>query len=95
MAAYTTLQIDAIEANLIRELDHCIETLRISIMCQADLSLYTFRWDTEDENRPHAKSNSKRQCLNWNEVETWSMNRKVSLWPRLLRKSGRTDDIHL
>ena len=41
-------------------------------MCQADLGLYKFRWDTDDEDHPHAKSNSKRKCLNWNEVEDCS-----------------------
>ncbi|KAH7125251.1 hypothetical protein B0J11DRAFT_300685 [Dendryphion nanum] len=76
-------------------LDHCIETLRISIMCQADLSLYTFSWKTSHDNRPNSKSNAKRQCVNWDEVEEWSMKRRVSLWPRLLRKNGKKDIIHL
>ncbi|OAG02414.1 uncharacterized protein CC84DRAFT_1220740 [Paraphaeosphaeria sporulosa] len=86
------------EANLqwfYDHLDHCIETLRISIMCQADLSLYTFKWDSNDEYRPHAKSNSKRMCVNWDEVERWSSERKVSLWPRLIRKGGSSEKIHL
>jgi hypothetical protein len=75
--------------------DHCIETLRISIMCQADLSLYTFTWRTAHDNRPKSKSDSKRQCVNWNDIEAWSMARRVSLWPRLIRKGGREDTIHL
>ncbi|KAF2021504.1 hypothetical protein BU24DRAFT_417143 [Aaosphaeria arxii CBS 175.79] len=76
-------------------LDHCIETIRLSIMCQADLSLYTFTWKTSTDTRPKAKSASKRQCVNWDEVQGWSMNRKISLWPRLLRLNGKEDDIRL
>ncbi|KAF2015189.1 hypothetical protein BU24DRAFT_482779, partial [Aaosphaeria arxii CBS 175.79] len=86
------------EANLewfYSHLDHCIETLRISIMCNADLSLYTFYWKEREENRPHAKSNSQRQCLNWAQIEQWSISRQVSLWPRLVRKGGNKDRVHL
>ena len=89
------LSVPARMSALINRVDHCIETLRISIMCNADLSLYTFYWKIREENRPHAKSNAKRVCINWHEVEQWSMKRKVSLWPRLIRKGGVGDKIHL
>jgi hypothetical protein len=41
--------------------DHCIETLWISIMCHTDLSLHTFRWNSNSGYRPHARSNAKRE----------------------------------
>ncbi|OCL14663.1 hypothetical protein AOQ84DRAFT_280564 [Glonium stellatum] len=76
-------------------LGHCIETLRISVMCQADMSLYTFRWENSTDDRPATKSNAKRQCVNWDPLEKWSQNRKVSLWPVLLRTTGEAEKIHL
>ncbi|ORY16977.1 hypothetical protein BCR34DRAFT_597362 [Clohesyomyces aquaticus] len=76
-------------------LDHCLEALRMSVMCNADLSLYTFRWKAANDDRPYPKSNASRKCVNWDGVESWAMQRKVSLTPMLLRTTGEADRIHL
>ncbi|KAF2475361.1 uncharacterized protein BDR25DRAFT_340146 [Lindgomyces ingoldianus] len=67
-------------------LDHCIEVLRISLMCTADLSLYTFSWpDDPDAIFLNAHSNSPRKCVKWEQLERWSTKRKISLSPVLLK----------
>jgi hypothetical protein len=66
-------------------LDHCIEVLRISAMCAADLSLYTFTWPKQEKFKfldGHAKA--PRKCVNWNQLEQWSLRRKISLTPTVI-----------
>ncbi|OCL09074.1 hypothetical protein AOQ84DRAFT_291950, partial [Glonium stellatum] len=76
-------------------LDHCLETLRLSLMCNADLSLYTFRWDSENATRPLPKSNSSRKCVEWDRLELWARKRMVPLTPMLLRTTGKVEEVHL
>lgn len=67
-------------------LDHCIEVLRLSSMCNADLSLYTFTWPRkEDFTFLDAHSNTPRKCVNWDQVEEWSVQRKVELAPTVIK----------
>lgn len=78
-------------------LGHCIEVLRLSVMCSADLSLYTFTWPQ----RQHftfldAHSRSPRKCVDWNQLEAWSMKRRISLTPTVIYpaeagEKGRTN----
>lgn len=67
-------------------LDHCIEVLRLSSMCNADLSLYTFTWP-EEENFTFLDAHSKtpRKCVDWSQVEAWSVARKIELAPTVLK----------
>ncbi|KAF1973173.1 hypothetical protein BU23DRAFT_465640 [Bimuria novae-zelandiae CBS 107.79] len=66
-------------------LDHCIEVLRLSAMCNADLSLYTFTWpEKEKSDFLDAHSKTPRKCVDWSQVEGWSMRRKVSLTPTVV-----------
>ncbi|KAK7182981.1 hypothetical protein DPSP01_010298 [Paraphaeosphaeria sporulosa] len=67
-------------------LDHCIEVLRLSSMCNADLSLYTFTWPREQSfTFLDAHSNTPRKCVDWGQVENWSMERKVELAPTVIK----------
>ncbi|KAL5453757.1 hypothetical protein PMIN07_007844 [Paraphaeosphaeria minitans] len=61
-------------------LDHCIEAIRLSSTCNADLSLYTFTWPREEDfTFLDAHSKTPRKCVDWGQVEKWSMERKVEL----------------
>jgi len=57
---------------LLRDMtDHCLDTLRVSLMCTANIGVYTFRWEpSRDMNRPLPKSNSDRKCVDWKYLET-------------------------
>jgi hypothetical protein len=66
-------------------LDHCIEVLRLSTMCNADLSLYTFTWPREQNfTFLDAHSTTPRKCVDWRQVEEWSVARKVELAPTVI-----------
>lgn len=54
-------------------------------MCSADLGLYTFTWPKEENfTFLDAHSQSPRKCVDWTQVEDWSMKRKISLVPTVL-----------
>jgi len=79
-------------------LGHCIESLRRSILCNADTTLYTFTWEDaelvrEGIYRPRPKSNQDRKCVRWGEVEDWVKERHVELNPVLLKPSGEEEKI--
>ncbi|KAF2119245.1 hypothetical protein BDV96DRAFT_642282 [Lophiotrema nucula] len=66
-------------------LDHCIEVLRLSVMCAADLSFYTFTWPKEENfTFLDAHSKSPRKCVDWEQIQDWSTGRKISLTPTVL-----------
>lgn len=75
--------------------DHCIETLRISLMCSADISLYTFHWQEPHATRPSTKTASERHCVNWKALDDWSRSRAVELNPRLKRPDGSAENVHM
>ncbi|KAI0861820.1 hypothetical protein F4860DRAFT_513615 [Xylaria cubensis] len=62
-------------------LDHCLEVLRMSIMCQGNTVLNSYKWDTEAIDKPMTKSNSRSVCAKWSSIEDWSYDRKVSYSP--------------
>ncbi|KAL8671456.1 MAG: hypothetical protein Q9168_004044 [Polycauliona sp. 1 TL-2023] len=70
-----------------KHIDHCLETLRLSSMCKADVGLYTFEWITGDA-KPATKSNSVANCVNWDKLHAWASKRSVGFNPALKRPSG-------
>ncbi|KAK4504788.1 hypothetical protein PRZ48_002750 [Zasmidium cellare] len=49
--------------------DHCIEVLRRGIMCNADLTIDTFKWH---DGEIKGISSHPRTCKNWKAFEEWS-----------------------
>lgn len=64
---------------------HCIETIRMSLMCQANTALYTFEWDESTRKKQHLTSNARRQCIKWDPVHEWASERSVGLNPQFHR----------
>ncbi|KAJ4305535.1 hypothetical protein N0V90_001066 [Kalmusia sp. IMI 367209] len=73
-----------------QHLDHCIETLRQSVMCRADQGVYTFFWSPKYPNaeKPLTRSDSPRKCVDWTQFEAWTKKRMISLHPRLIKPTG-------
>jgi hypothetical protein len=63
-------------------------------MCAADLSIYTFEWIPEDNDRPHPKTKAVRNCADWESLEGWATERKVELDPVLVREH-RSKKVHM
>ncbi|KAI1173475.1 hypothetical protein F4777DRAFT_589853 [Nemania sp. FL0916] len=62
-------------------LDHCLEVLRMSVMCHGSTAINSYKWDTETIDKPLTKSNSRSVCVDWNSIEEWIDARKVSYVP--------------
>lgn len=65
--------------------DHCLETLRRTIMCHGNVGLYSFVWDDPAAWKPSLRSNSKSVCARWSSIENWAYSRKTALNPELRR----------
>ncbi|KAI0378768.1 hypothetical protein F5Y04DRAFT_139672 [Hypomontagnella monticulosa] len=82
---YYTNITEAQERYLHSHLDHCIETLRLTIMCHGNTGVYSFAWDDPTAPKPATQSNSKSVCVKWSSIETWSYSRMTSSDPLLRR----------
>ncbi|KAF2269568.1 hypothetical protein CC78DRAFT_509075 [Lojkania enalia] len=70
--------------------DHCIDMLRVSIMCSPDLSMYTFHWPEIDKALfLDATSKSPRKCVDWGQLSGWSERRMVEMVPTLIKPSQK------
>ncbi|KAH7127179.1 hypothetical protein B0J11DRAFT_567891, partial [Dendryphion nanum] len=57
------------EANMLEHLDHCIDMIRVSLMCTPDLSFYAFNWPKGEKTVfLDPESNSPRQCIDWKQL---------------------------
>lgn len=60
-------------------LDHCIDNLRMAIMCKADISLQTYDW-LDNNRRPFANFEIEHDCFNWDSVNNWAKERSFNLY---------------
>ncbi|KAH8890658.1 hypothetical protein GQ53DRAFT_650157 [Thozetella sp. PMI_491] len=68
--------------------DHCLENLRQSIMCQGDLSLYRYKWlPTQDMPKPLAHMD--HVCVDWDHLMEWAAERSFSIHDGLLTNPHR------
>lgn len=51
-------------------MDHCIEMLRQSIMCNGDLHIITYNW-VEHVEYPWPDFSTSRQCRSWDNILDW------------------------
>ncbi|KAI1458556.1 hypothetical protein F4805DRAFT_117444 [Annulohypoxylon moriforme] len=63
---------DTQDSNLIAHIDHCMETLRLAIMCHGDTGVYSYSWG-ESTYKPDPRSNSKSVCVKWSSIENWAL----------------------
>ncbi|KAK4169818.1 hypothetical protein QBC43DRAFT_351996 [Cladorrhinum sp. PSN259] len=73
-------------------LDHCLESLRLTVMCHGNSALYSFFWPNGNDlaeplQKPVAKSNAKDVCVQWRSIEDWGYSRMVA--PDHLLKNPR------
>ncbi|KAI0418435.1 hypothetical protein F5X98DRAFT_338057 [Xylaria grammica] len=56
--------------------DHCLEVLREGIMCNADVTLNTYFWQTPFEIK--GKRDGPRKCTDWSLIEAWADERSLN-----------------
>ncbi|KAI0187995.1 hypothetical protein EV127DRAFT_409901 [Xylaria flabelliformis] len=59
-------------------LDHCLEVLRITVMCNGNTDMFTFVARSRNPGKPTIKSNAKSLCLDWSSLQQWSQLRKLN-----------------
>ncbi|PQE14164.1 Tat pathway signal sequence protein [Rutstroemia sp. NJR-2017a BVV2] len=69
-------------------LNHCIEVIRLSLMCAGNTALYTFEW-VGNETKPRTKTNSQRVCVDFAAIEAWSKEREIGFSPVLVGPEWR------
>jgi hypothetical protein len=62
---------------MLHKIDHCIDFLRQSAMCHADVGVITFQWSL-DSRVPVANS-THHQCANWKKLDEWTKARTVDM----------------
>ncbi|KAH6646655.1 hypothetical protein BKA67DRAFT_524403, partial [Truncatella angustata] len=59
--------------------DHCLESLRLAVMCQADVSVYTLKWTPHNRYKPAVKVPQPHACVDWRALHEWMAGRSASL----------------
>ncbi|KAH9828729.1 uncharacterized protein C8Q71DRAFT_792669 [Rhodofomes roseus] len=72
-------------------LDHCIELLRQSLMCTADVGLITFNW-VGNHRTPWPDFSTQHRCRNFDKIVDWNQAHSVLIYgPSLTRTEGVVD----
>ena len=64
--------------------EHCIEGLRQYIMCQPDLTVWTFDWKAGFDS-PVPNHHVDHECVNWDKLQDWVDRNSFSLDDGLIR----------
>ncbi|KAF1734601.1 hypothetical protein CRV24_006143 [Beauveria bassiana] len=59
------------EKNLGQHIDHCLDSLRQYVMCNADVVLQTFDW-LPNFHRPWPNFRIVHECANWDAIQDWA-----------------------
>ncbi len=66
------------EANT--QADHCIETLRMNLMCQSDIGVFTFKIYPElGDDDPWPEFSTLHTCRNFDGIRDWARGRAVTM----------------
>ncbi|KAF2206323.1 hypothetical protein CERZMDRAFT_53352 [Cercospora zeae-maydis SCOH1-5] len=76
---YQVLPLRESNGTILAHTDHCIDNLRQSIMCNADLTLYHYYWQNESV-RPMPSVMSPHVCMDWTKLQNWLNKRKFSIY---------------
>jgi hypothetical protein len=60
-------------------LDHCLESLRQTLMCQPDVSVYTLEWTPHSRVKPTVRVPQAHACVDWSALHEWMLERAGKL----------------
>ncbi|OJD40411.1 uncharacterized protein BKCO1_100052 [Diplodia corticola] len=66
------------EDKLTGHLDHCIEALRMKVMCEADVGVILYQEQPGDDGKLEPDYETQHVCRNWNKVREWAVTHKVA-----------------
>ncbi|KAK7947801.1 uncharacterized protein PG986_008687 [Apiospora aurea] len=67
--------------------DHCIETLRQSLMCHPDLNIYSYHWVSRHD-QAWANLESRHRCVDWDHFHDWAQSNLMTYYPPKTRPEG-------
>ncbi|ETS85843.1 hypothetical protein PFICI_03868 [Pestalotiopsis fici W106-1] len=68
-----------LQRHLEDHLDHCIDNIRLTLMCKADISLGSYDW-VDNNRRPLTNFRSEHSCYNWDKVNNWARDRHFDIY---------------
>lgn len=82
-------KIDLQEAYIIERLDHCIETIRESLTCSADVSAIPYRWNPRTKiAEPDIRS--IHMCRNFTKIRDWAFDRFLPMTSKRMHVENGT-----
>ncbi|KAK3994930.1 hypothetical protein QBC44DRAFT_261069 [Cladorrhinum sp. PSN332] len=67
------------QTELYSHVDHCLESLRQSILCSADTNVYTLKWTKHSRVKPTVKVPQPHACVDWEALHEWMRGRAARL----------------
>lgn len=61
------------------EQEHCLEWLRIAVLCRSDITLTTFQWEGVNRSRLATEYPIPRRCVDSERLLRWSEDRAVDI----------------
>lgn len=61
---------------LTQNLEHCIEMIRINLLCNADAGIIPFKW-VENYQRPLPDFSTTHKCRDWEGVLGWARKKEI------------------
>ncbi|KAL1600857.1 hypothetical protein SLS60_007245 [Paraconiothyrium brasiliense] len=59
--------------------EHCLEWLRLGVMCRADVTLSALQWDSPTGSRLETEYPIPRKCVNFERLKKWSEERAIDV----------------
>jgi len=67
---------DTLKLLSFEHLDHCIDSIRQSLMCSADISVIPFQW-IEEKEQLAARATVPHVCRDFDQIQEWARKRAV------------------
>jgi hypothetical protein len=60
-------------------LDHCLESLRLAIMCHGDTNVYALQWLPHNRFKPGVVLSQQNVCVDWEPLHRWMLERAAKV----------------
>ncbi|KAK5657609.1 hypothetical protein OQA88_3188 [Cercophora sp. LCS_1] len=60
-------------------IDHCLEVLRMAIMCHGDTNVYGLEWIAGDKYKPRTTLKQQNVCVDWAPLHQWMVDREATV----------------
>ncbi|KAI4861912.1 hypothetical protein F4820DRAFT_451454 [Hypoxylon rubiginosum] len=64
---------------LYSHVDHCLESIRQELLCNADVNVYTLKWTPHSRFKPTVKVPQPHACVDWKALHGWMQGRASRL----------------